>query len=141
MPLLPLLDAMPLLPLLMEYPSLRRQAHQHLADRLEIDRAALTLLRAGMDAAHPALQRVALENRQGSGRVIGRRDHVARMVDRPQVAARRNCGWCSALLPCRCASSHVSAIMPPGRGKPPSCSPGTLGVILSLFLGARSRSQ
>src|SRR5260370_32452831 len=46
-------------------------------------RAALALLGPGVDVAHPAFERVVLENRRGPGRVIDDRDDVARLMDRP----------------------------------------------------------
>ena len=68
---------------LAEHPAFRRHAHQHLADRLEMDRAALALLGPGVDVAHAPLERVRFENRRGAGGVIDGRHHVARLMDRP----------------------------------------------------------
>src|SRR4051794_16151709 len=66
-----------------EHPSFRWQAHHDLADCLEMDGAALALLRAGVDVAHPALHRVVLENRRRAGRLIDGRDDIARLMDSP----------------------------------------------------------
>src|SRR5882762_3326836 len=45
--------------------------------------AALALLGPGMDVAQAAFEGITFENRAGAGRVIDRRDDVARLVDRP----------------------------------------------------------
>src|SRR5271166_3750530 len=66
-----------------EHAALRRQAEEHLADGLEMDRAALALLGAGVDVAQAALERVLVEDRCRAGRTIDRGDDIARLVDRP----------------------------------------------------------
>src|SRR6266853_1374594 len=66
-----------------EHPAFRREAHQHLADRLEMDRPALALLGPRVDVAHPAFERIAFEDRARPGRMVQRRDDIARLVDRP----------------------------------------------------------
>ena len=55
-----------------------------MADGLEMDRAALTLLGPGVDVAQPALERIFVENRGGARRTIDRGDDVTGLVDRPQ---------------------------------------------------------
>src|SRR5438552_19083814 len=83
---------------LAEHAAFGRQAQQHLADRLEMHGAALTLLRPGMDVAHAALERGCLENRRRAGGVINRRDNVARLVDRPGRGAPQLRGMQGARL-------------------------------------------
>src|SRR5438067_11110888 len=61
---------------LAEHAAFRRQAHQHLADRLEMDRPTLALLGPGMDIAHPPFERVAFEDRARPGGMVQRRDDI-----------------------------------------------------------------
>ena len=68
---------------LSEHPPLGRQAEKDLANGLEMDRPALTLLGAGVDVAQPALERVFIKDRSRAGRTIDGSDDVARLMDRP----------------------------------------------------------
>src|SRR6202023_3850217 len=68
---------------LSEHPSFRRQAQKNLADGFEMDRAALSLLGAGVDVAQAALEWVLVEDRVRAGEVVDRRDDIARLLDRP----------------------------------------------------------
>src|SRR5882724_7147411 len=68
---------------LSEHSALRRQSEKDLADRLEMDRAALALLGAGVDVTQAALERVFVEDRGRAGGTIDGRDDFAGLVDRP----------------------------------------------------------
>src|SRR6266446_8251979 len=68
---------------LAKHPALRRQAEEDLADGLEMDRAALALLGAGMDVAQAALERVFVKDRIRAGGTVDGRDDLAGLVDRP----------------------------------------------------------
>src|SRR5689334_17067027 len=66
-----------------EHSAFGLKAEQNLADRLEMRLAALKLLDHGVDIAEAALERVALENRRRSRRVIGRVNDVLCLMDGP----------------------------------------------------------
>src|SRR5262245_44702118 len=66
-----------------EHRAFRFETEQHLADRFEMSLTALILLDDRMDVTKPPLERVVLEDRGGTGGMIGGVDDVARLVDRP----------------------------------------------------------
>src|SRR5271156_6624780 len=66
-----------------EQRALRLEPEHDLADMLELHRAPLALLGAGMDVAQPALERVAVEDRHRARHRVGAVDDLLRLVDRP----------------------------------------------------------
>src|ERR1700722_2162420 len=66
-----------------EQRALRLEPEHDLADMLELHRAPLALLGAGMDVAQPALERVAVEDRARARHRIGAVHDLLRLVDRP----------------------------------------------------------
>src|ERR1700751_5055596 len=66
-----------------EHCAFRRKTKKNLADRFEVRLAAFVLLNDRMDVTEPPLKGVAFKDRRRTGRVIGRIDGGARLVDGP----------------------------------------------------------
>src|SRR5439155_23780459 len=66
-----------------EHRAFRFETQQHLAHAFEVSLPTLILLDDRVDVAEAPLEGIALENRRGAGRMIGRVDDFAGLVDRP----------------------------------------------------------